>query len=63
MNQTNSTRQAVQPGAERRHGNHREEGPGPRCSPPRNHAKIPGPRLRIVAAPGGVAFVEESATG
>lgn len=63
MNQTNSTRQAVQPGAERRHGDSRKKGPGPRRSAPGNHTRVPGPRLRVVAAPGGVAFVEESATG
>jgi hypothetical protein len=63
MNQTHSTRQAIRPGAERRHGNHRKEEPGPRRSTPRNHARIPGPRLRVVAAPGGVAFVEERSVG
>ena len=62
MNHTHSTRQAVRPGAERRHVNRREEESGPRPTQ-RNHAKIPNPRLRAVAAPGGVAFVEESPVG
>jgi hypothetical protein len=60
MNQTHSTRQTVRPGAERRHGKHREEEPSPRHLTPGNLARIPGPRLRVVAAPGGVAFVKES---
>jgi hypothetical protein len=62
MRQTHSTSQTVRPGAERRHGDHRKEGPGPSRSTPRNHARVSGPRMRVVAAPGGVAFVEESAT-
>jgi hypothetical protein len=60
MSQTHSTRQAVRPGTAVRHGNHRKEGQGPRRSTPGNHARIPAPGLRVVAAPGGVAFVKES---
>jgi hypothetical protein len=63
MSQTRSTRQTVRPGAEGRRGYGRKEGPGPRRSTPTSHARTPGPRWRVVAAPGGVAFVEEGATG
>jgi hypothetical protein len=63
MNQTHSIRQTVQPGTEPRHGNHRKEGPGLHLTTSRSQARIPAPRLRVVAAPGGVAFVEESPVG
>jgi hypothetical protein len=63
MRQTHTTRQAVRPGAEQWHGNSRKEGPDPHRFTHRNHASKPGSRLRIVAALGGVAFVEESSTG
>jgi hypothetical protein len=63
MNQTHSTRQAFRPGTVTRRGYHRKEGQGPRLSTPGNHARIPAPGLRVVAAPGGVAFVEENPVG
>jgi hypothetical protein len=60
MSQTHPTRQTVRPGAERRHDDHRK---GPRRSTPGNHTRTPGLRWRFVAAPGGVAFVEENPVG
>ena len=63
MHKTHTTSQAVRSGAERWHGDSRKEGPGPRRSTRGSHTSEPAPRLRIVAAPGGVAFVEESPAG
>jgi hypothetical protein len=63
MSQTHPTRQTVRPGAERRHDDHRKEGPDSRHFTPANHTRTPGLRWRVVAAPGGVAFVEENPVG
>ena len=64
MRQTYTARQAAKAGAEPRHANFRNGKPGPYPADRRNGAAERGARLRIVAAPGGVAFVEDpSPTG
>ena len=62
MHQTHEARQDVQSSAERWHGGSRKEGPGRRRYAHGSRASISGDRLRLVAAPGGVAFVEDKPT-
>ncbi len=59
MRQTYTIRQAGSAGAERHHDGSRNRGGGPNHSARRNGTGRAGARLRIVAAPGGVAFVED----
>ena len=59
MRQTYTTRQAGNVDAERHHDGSRNSESGPNHSARHNGTGRAGARLRIVAAPGGVAFVEE----
>ena len=62
MRQTYTDRQAVRAGTDTHHGKSRHGRLGPRPSDHRNGKDEPGVRLRLVAAPGGVAFVNEPST-
>lgn len=58
MCQTYEARQALRAGTEAHHGKTRGGKHGPYRFTHRYGTGEPGARLRIVAAPGGVAFVE-----
>jgi hypothetical protein len=58
MRQTYEARQALRAGTEAHHGKTRGVNPGPYPLTYRYGTGRPDVRLRIVAAPGGVAFVE-----
>lgn len=58
MCQTYEAKQALRAGTEAHHGKIQGGKPGPYRFTHRYGTGEPGARLRIVAAPGGVAFVE-----